>query len=199
MALFRVVYVIAALVSIGAVCFEIVDVVRGKVKLTDHMFSGKMLLVFLAVGICTVWDTWSTLHSYVPDGAYDVHVAVRCSEWDADRYLPANLFISTDTYDDGKHLSSETTYTLASITFGDGNREYVDINIQPGKTVKADIGNTVYTITLSDISPKSLGITPRDNWDRSSTFAKICNAGVPILCAAGLVQGLRLDKKKEDM
>lgn len=199
MTVLRVVYVLAALVSIFAVCSQIVAVLRGKAKLTDHLFDGKLLLIFLAVGICTIWNVWDSLNGFVPDGSYNVHVAVRCSDWSTDQYLPALLFVNTDTDYDSSRSSTETTYTIATITFSGGHEKSVDISIRPGKPLSVDIDDVVYTITLGDVSPKSLGITPRDNWDRSSTFEKICNIGVPLLCAAGLAQGLVLDKKKEDM
>ena len=199
MAVFRVIYALAALATIFAVCSQIVAVLRGKAKLTDHLFDGKTLLVFLAVGICTIWNVWDSLNNFVPDGSYNVHVAVQCSEWSTDQYLPALLFVSTDTDYDSSRPSTETTYTIAAITFSGGHEKSVDISIRPGKPLSVDIDDVVYTITLGDVTPKSLGITPRDNWDRSNTFVKICNICVPLLCAAGLAQGLILDKKKEDL
>lgn len=198
MSVLRVVYVLATLATIFSVCSQIIAVLRGKVKLTDHLFDGKSLLVFLAVGICTIWNVWDSLNNFVPDGSYNVHVAVQCSDWNTDQYLPALLFVSTDTDYDSNRSSTETTYTIAAITFSGGHEKSVDIRIRPSTPLSVDIDDVVYTITLGDVSPKSLGITPQDNWDKSSAFAKISNIGVPLLCAAGLAQGLILDKKKED-
>ncbi len=198
MSVLRVVYVLATLATTFAVCSQIIAVLRGKVKLTDHLFDGKSLLVFLSVGICTIWNVWDSLNNFVPDGSYNVHVAVQCSDWNTDQYLPALLFVSTDTDYDSSRPSTETTYTIAAITFSGGHEKSVDIRIRPNTPLSVDIDDVVYTITLGDVSPKSLGITPQDNWDKSSAFAKICNIGVPLLCAAGLAQGLILDKKKED-
>lgn len=195
MAVFRVVYVFAALASIFTVCSQVVAVLTGRAKITDHMFDGKILLVFLAVGLCTVWDTWYSLRNSVPDGSYNVHVAVWCNMWDADQYLPATLFVSTDTDYDRSQPSTNTTYTITEITFPGGRSEYVDVNAQPGTPVASDINGVECIVTLPDISSKTLGITPGDNWNHSSFIEKICMVGVPLLCTAGLVQGLVLDEK----
>ena len=172
------------------------------------MFQDYDIVLFVFVPLATVILFLSAYIGGIPDGKYEIYVGVRLGQDQLETRVPADLFVSSEidyvereTSAGGWDHTTTDTYSrkyfnIDALYIGERseeNRMYVEIEVEPGHTVKTWIGDVRAEITLDNLSAATLGVSLKDEWDGQSTSNKVC-VFISLLCSVfGFSQYFALD------